>query len=96
MHRGIVRMRVLEFGTIEAIFGCVAAGLGIAMLPKALVENVWESGRVAVHTLPEADADAATVFIRRRDTRPSTAMRAFVDLVHRAYSDGAEVPIHHH
>jgi len=89
LHRGIVRIRVLEFGTLEAIFGCVAAGLGIAMLPKSLVEHAWKGGRVAVHALPEAEAAATTVFIRRRDTRPSTAMHAFVNLVRRANDDGA-------
>jgi DNA-binding transcriptional LysR family regulator len=36
-QRGITVRRHLEFGTLEAIFGCVAAGLGITLLPRALL-----------------------------------------------------------
>ncbi len=48
-QRGIVGLRRLEFGTLEAIFGCVAAGLGITLLPRALIGPVWRDGRVALH-----------------------------------------------
>lgn len=80
-RRGVVGLRTLEFGTLEAIFGCVAAGLGITMLPKALVGPVWEHGRVAVHALPRAEAAVETVFIRHRDSRVSSALSTFLDLV---------------
>ncbi|MGA2638988.1 LysR family transcriptional regulator [Methylocella sp.] len=45
-RRGIVGLRLLEFGTLEAIFGCVAAGLGVSLLPRALVGPVLQHGRV--------------------------------------------------
>ena len=47
VRRGIVVQRQLEFGTLEAIFGCVCAGLGITLLPRALVGRVCEAGRVS-------------------------------------------------
>ena len=53
-RRGIVVQRQLEFGTLEAIFGCVSAGLGITLLPRALVGGVCDAGRVSAHTLPPA------------------------------------------
>jgi DNA-binding transcriptional LysR family regulator len=77
-HRGIVVQRQLEFGTLEAIFGCVGAGLGITVLPRSLVGGVWDAGRVAVHALPPADAMVETVFIRRRGGFVSSALRAFL------------------
>jgi DNA-binding transcriptional LysR family regulator len=80
-RRGIVGLRLLEFGTLEAVFGCVAAGLGISLLPKALIGPVWQSGRVAIHSLPSADALVDTVFIRRRDSYVSSALGAFLDRV---------------
>jgi LysR family transcriptional regulator, cell division regulator len=76
--RGIVVCRQLEFGTLEAIFGCVAAGLGVTLLPRALIGPVWSAGRVSVHQLPPADAIVDTVFIRRRDGFSSSALRAFL------------------
>ena len=79
MRRGIVGLRTLEFGTIEAIFGCVAAGLGITLLPKRLLGPVWQDGRVHVHLLPPEEAKVETVFVRRRDGHVSSALTAFLD-----------------
>jgi DNA-binding transcriptional LysR family regulator len=80
-RRGIPVPRVLEFGTLEAIFSCVAAGLGVTLLPRALIGPVWRDGRVALHPLPPQDAQVETVFIRRRDAYCSSALGAFLDLV---------------
>jgi DNA-binding transcriptional LysR family regulator len=78
VRRGIVVERQLEFGTLEAIFGCVGAGLGITLLPRALIGPVFEAGRVSVHRLPRTDAVVDTVFIRRRGAFASSALRAFL------------------
>jgi DNA-binding transcriptional LysR family regulator len=77
-RRGVPVPRRLEFGTLEAIFGCVSAGLGITLLPRALVGDVLAAGRVSVHSLPRADAVVETVFIRRREAFVSSAMQAFL------------------
>lgn len=77
-RRGIAVQRQLEFGTLEAIFGCVGAGLGISLLPRALVGKTGGNGRVSVHKLPRADAVVDTVFIRRREGFASSALRAFL------------------
>ena len=79
-RRGIVGVRCLEFGTLEAIFSCVSAGLGVTLLPKALLGSVWDHRRVGTHTLPNAEKWVDTVFIRRREAYASSALRAFLDL----------------
>lgn len=79
--RGIQAPRVLEFGTIEAIFKCVAAGLGITLLPRSLVERVWHKDQVSLHALPKAEAQVATLFARRRDAFASSALIAFLQCV---------------
>lgn len=78
--RGISDLRQLEFGTLEAIFGCVEAGLGVTLLPKGLVGPVLREGRVAAHALPPKEAMVDTLFIRRRDGFVSSALAAFVRL----------------
>jgi DNA-binding transcriptional LysR family regulator len=80
-RRGIAVPRLMEFGTLEAIFGCVAAGLGITLLPRALIGPVWAAGRVTLHRLPPEDALVSTVFIHRREAHLSSALRAFLDHV---------------
>ncbi|MBI2158662.1 MAG: LysR family transcriptional regulator [Candidatus Rokubacteria bacterium] len=84
VKRGVAGARLLEFGTLEAIVACVAAGLGVTLLPKALIGPVWRDGRVAIHELPAADALVDTLFIRRRDAYVSSALAAFLHCVRQA------------
>jgi DNA-binding transcriptional LysR family regulator len=79
-RRGIVGIRLLEFGTLEAIISCVSAGLGVTLLPTALLGSVWEKGCVRVHPLTEDEKWVDTVFIRHRDTYVSSSLRAFLDI----------------
>ncbi len=78
-RRGVGEVRMLEFGTIEAILGCVAAGLGVTLLPRSLVRVAEREGRVAIHDLPRAEARVDTLFVRRRDAFVSSALTAFLD-----------------
>ncbi|ARJ68085.1 transcriptional regulator [Magnetospirillum sp. ME-1] len=80
-RRGVVGLRLLEFGTLEAIFGCVAAGMGITLLPRRMVERVWRGRPVGIHTLPPDEALVDTVYVRRRDSFVSSAQSAFLDHV---------------
>lgn len=86
-RRGIVGVRQLEFGTLEAIISCVSAGLGVTLLPKALIGSVWQQGRVAIHPLPRGEGIIETVFIRHRDAYASSALRAFLDLARPAMAN---------
>jgi DNA-binding transcriptional LysR family regulator len=79
--RGVVGVRVLEFGTLEAILGCVAAGLGITLLPRSIVGLSRREDELAVHELPAAEARVETLFVRRRDAFVSSALAAFLDCV---------------
>ena len=56
-RRGVAVPRLMEFGTLEAIFGCVSAGLGITLLPRALIGPVWQTGRVSLHPLTARGRD---------------------------------------
>jgi DNA-binding transcriptional LysR family regulator len=91
-RRGIPVPRIMEFGTLEAIFSCVAAGLGITLLPLALIGSVCAPGRLSVHALPPADSAVETVFIRRRDAFASSALKAFLDTAAPRSRPPARVP----
>ncbi|MBI3709358.1 MAG: LysR family transcriptional regulator [Proteobacteria bacterium] len=76
--RGVVGLRRLEFGTLEAILSCVAAGLGVTLLPRSLLGPVRRDRQIAVHELPKAEALVDTMFVRRRDAFTSSALAAFL------------------
>ncbi|HTI79945.1 MAG TPA: LysR substrate-binding domain-containing protein [Acetobacteraceae bacterium] len=79
--RGIADVRPMEFGTLDAIIGCVAAGIGITLLPRAVVVAASRAGDVTLHDLPRDEAMVETLFIRRHDALVTSANAAFLDAV---------------
>ncbi|MBM3490184.1 MAG: LysR family transcriptional regulator [Alphaproteobacteria bacterium] len=77
-RRGIVGLRRLEFGTIEAILGTVAAGIGVTLLPRSVLERGRRERPLALHALPPAEAQVETLFVRRRDGYLSGALAALL------------------
>jgi len=78
IKRGVVGIRCLEFGTLEAIYGSVSAGLGITLLPKSLIGSIWRDNAVGVHELREAESRVTTVFVHCRDSFISSALKEFL------------------
>jgi DNA-binding transcriptional LysR family regulator len=78
--QGITPVKVMEFGTFDAILGCVGAGMGITMLPRSFVDREPFRSMVRIHSLPEAFARVPTLFVRRRGMTPSPALKAFLEL----------------
>lgn len=76
--RGAIGVRCMEFGTLDGILGCVGAGMGLTLLPAAVVERHASREQVRVHELPEEEARAQTVFVQRVDTPPSPALTRFL------------------
>ena len=77
---GISGVRLLEFGTLDGIVGCVGAGIGITMLPRAAVAKAAAGGSVALHALARSRGRVETVLVRRRDAFVSTALANFIEM----------------
>ena len=75
---GVTPRRTLEFGTFEGILGCVAAGMGVSLMPRAITEQRGLRNTVAVHTVPPRFAKVQTVMVWRRDAEPLPARDAFL------------------
>ena len=82
--RGVKDLRRLEFGTVDGIVGCVGAGIGVTMMPRAIVEAPLRQRRIAAHKLPPHEARVTTVFAKRRDAFVSTALQRFLECARRA------------
>lgn len=71
--------RVSEFGTFEAILGCVAAGMGVALMPKELLDQRKLADTVRQHALPPHIARVETMLVWRKDVLHHTARAAFAE-----------------
>jgi DNA-binding transcriptional LysR family regulator len=65
----IVAERIMEYGSYHAITACVAAGGGIAVVPKSVLRTTGVEGQVALHALPASVADAKTMLVWRAGHR---------------------------
>jgi len=62
----VVPERVLEFGSYHAIVACVAAGAGIAIVPRSVIRVSLASADVATCALPAAVAKTRTFLVWRQ------------------------------
>jgi DNA-binding transcriptional LysR family regulator len=76
--RGIRPKNTTEFGSMEAIKGCVGLGMGIALLPQIAVAADLREGRLVALRWAGPPIDIATHVIWHRDKWISPAMGAFV------------------
>lgn len=77
---GLVPEQIMEMGTLDGILSCVAAGMGITLLPASVARNASLADALHCHALPAGVATVTTVFIRRRDSLPGAALKAFMAL----------------
>lgn len=76
---GVSTARVSEFGTFEAIIGCVAAGMGVALMPKEVLKQRKLARSIQCHELPASIALVKTLLVWRADVLHHPARQAFAD-----------------
>lgn len=88
----VVPGRVMEFGSYHAIVACVAAGAGVAIVPRSIVRAVPTDGSIATCRLPVSVARARTLLVWRRGHQSAalTALRAELPAVGRRVVDTKE------
>lgn len=75
---GQVPYRVMEFGALDAILGCVAAGMGLTVLPRRVVEREPWCHMLRITPITLAEAQVPTCFVRRVDQPETQALHAFL------------------
>ncbi len=59
--------RVVEVGSYHLILGCVAVGMGVALVPRSIVGTYSERARLSLHPLPAKSGRMVTRLIWRKD-----------------------------
>lgn len=62
---GVLPERVVELSSYHAMLGCIASGMGIAMMPLSLLDSLAVAGSVSVHALNPTIADSPTWLVWR-------------------------------
>jgi DNA-binding transcriptional LysR family regulator len=75
---GIIPDKLMEFGSLETIIGCVSAGLGISLLPRSIITEAEQQGRIRCHEISSKYGQISTVFVRRKDALITPALAAFL------------------
>ncbi|CAG7617807.1 LysR family transcriptional regulator [Paenibacillus allorhizosphaerae] len=78
---GLTQSIIMEFGTLEAIIGGVSAGLGISMMPKAVIRKHEADGLVRTYEIEPSYRHMKTEFITRKDSFISSALQAFIGML---------------
>lgn len=78
---GRVPYQMMEFGSIEGILGCVAAGMGISFLPRSVVDSSRVQENISIHNLPTEIANMTTWFVRRKNEKQGHNLKLFRELI---------------
>jgi DNA-binding transcriptional LysR family regulator len=74
---GVAPSRVIELGSYHAILGCCVAGMGVALMPAAVLDTYTERTRLSEHRLGGKLASVKTMLIARKDSlQPKVAALA--------------------
>lgn len=66
-----------ELGTLDGMIGCVAAGMGVTLLPRAVVERSEQRKEVTMLALDTPWSHVDTLFIQRRGAHQYSALSGF-------------------
>ncbi|WP_369417943.1 LysR substrate-binding domain-containing protein [Cohnella mopanensis] len=84
--KGIIPAKIMEFGTLEGILGCIHAGLGVSLLPRSVVERAMVQYHLRSQEISDKFRITPTLFIRRKDTYRTAAMSEFIQVSNQRFS----------
>ncbi|WP_141201599.1 LysR family transcriptional regulator [Paludifilum halophilum] len=77
---GIRPIKRMELNTLDGLFGCVKAGLGVALVSRSVARE-YNRRQMILHSVPREYRYAATVYIQRDDIQRTPALVHFLNLM---------------
>jgi DNA-binding transcriptional LysR family regulator len=74
--------RTVELASYHVMLGCVAAGMGVALMPRSVLAGFVERDRLREHKLPPPFQRAKTLLVWRKD-QPQAKVRALAEILTR-------------
>jgi DNA-binding transcriptional LysR family regulator len=83
--------RISEMSSWHAIMGCAAARMGIAVLPRMVLDTFAQTNFLSVHPLPANLSHAPTVLIWRKGVH-SAKISALIEVLAQTHTDAKPAP----
>lgn len=64
---GVAPERIIEMSSYHAMLGCAVAGMGVALMPKSVLDTYSERSRLSVHKLKGDFRTVRTLLVWRKD-----------------------------
>lgn len=79
-------IRFIEMDSLETIIQAVEQGLGITLLPTALIEKQYAFRNVKIESFPDKLEKVPTQFIKRKDFPMNNAYKEFFSTIKKGYA----------
>lgn len=87
---GVVPTRVLELGSYHAIIACAAAGIGVALVPRSVLELYTNAPEISMHALGNPGR-VDTLLAWHRDMA-GPALQGLVQVLQAPHAESASTP----
>lgn len=87
---GVVPTRVLELGSYHAIIACAAAGIGVALVPRSVLELYSNAPEISIHAL-DTPGRVDTLLAWHRDMA-GPALQGLVQVLHDPLAEPTSIP----
>ena len=78
--RGAAPERIVEMTSYHAMLGCIAAGMGVALMPRSILDTFPGRKCLSIHALPRGQDRAQTVLFWRKGAR-SPKVNALIEIL---------------
>lgn len=80
-EKGIKPNKIMEFGTLEGLLGCVSSGLGVTLLPRSIAEKYSQTMPVKIHVINEEKSQVPTWFVYRKEEYYPAVLEEFLKVI---------------
>jgi DNA-binding transcriptional LysR family regulator len=94
-QRGIVIKKPVTLGSREAVKAGVAAGYGVALLPKSVIDTELKAGTLRTKKIHDLDIGYPMNIIYHRDKQLSLSARAFLEVLRKQSAQLRLSPLSH-
>ena len=91
--QGVNAGKIFEFGSLDAMLGCVSAGMGYTVLPRGIVDAHQHRFRIHTLELPTSIANVDTYFVAPEPETWTPALASFADTLRGAVVDESQLAV---